>query len=89
MLDVDTFLTALYVIVDYLCHSQDSERRRPGPPASLCRSEVITSLSSPAGRDSPAKGTSTATPRPICEGHSLPFRTVPNSTASCASMPTL
>src|SRR5215210_7909601 len=42
MLDVDTFLTALYVIVDDLCHSRDSEQRRPGPPASLCRSEVIT-----------------------------------------------
>ena len=42
MLDVDTFLTALYVIVDDLCHSRASEQRRPGPPASLCQSEVIT-----------------------------------------------
>ena len=42
MLDVDTFLTALYVIVDDLCQSRLSERRRPGPRASLCRSEVIT-----------------------------------------------
>jgi hypothetical protein len=42
MLDVDTFLTALYVIVDDLCQSRASERRRPGPRASLCRSEVIT-----------------------------------------------
>jgi hypothetical protein len=41
MLDVDTFLTALYVIVDDLCQSRASERRRPGPRASLCRSEVI------------------------------------------------
>jgi hypothetical protein len=42
MLDVDTFLTALYVIVDDLCQSQASEQRRPGPPASLCQSEVVT-----------------------------------------------
>ncbi len=42
MLDVDTFLTALYVIVDDLCQSQTSQHRRPGPPASLCQSEVIT-----------------------------------------------
>ena len=42
MLDLDTFLTALYVIVDDLCQSQNSQQRRPGPPASLCQSEVIT-----------------------------------------------
>src|SRR5215203_499247 len=41
MLDVDTFLTTLYVIVDDFCHSQ-SPRRRPGPEASLSKSEVIT-----------------------------------------------
>jgi hypothetical protein len=41
MLDVDTFLTTLYVIVDDFCHSQPP-RRRPGPQASLSRSEVIT-----------------------------------------------
>jgi hypothetical protein len=42
MLDVDTFLTALYVMVDDLCHSHRTERSRPGPDASLCCSEVIT-----------------------------------------------
>jgi hypothetical protein len=41
MLDVDTFLTTLYVIVDDFCHSY-SPRRRPGPEASLSESEVIT-----------------------------------------------
>jgi DDE family transposase len=41
MLDVDTFLTTLYVMVDDFCHSQPP-RRRPGPQASLSRSEVIT-----------------------------------------------
>jgi len=41
MLDVDTFLTTLYVIVDDFCHSQPP-KRRPGPEASLSESEVIT-----------------------------------------------
>src|SRR5919112_1486582 len=56
------------------------------PPSARARSSP--SLSSPAGPGSPAKGTSTATPRHICEERSLPCPTVPNSTASCASMPT-
>jgi hypothetical protein len=44
MLDVDTFLTALYVIVDDFCQSHRSQRRRrrPGPEASLSEGEVIT-----------------------------------------------
>ena len=42
MLDVDTFLTALYVIVDDLCQFHRTERSRPGPDPSLCDSEVIT-----------------------------------------------
>lgn len=41
MLNVDTFLTALYVMVDDFCHSQ-TPKRRPGPQASLSDSEVIT-----------------------------------------------
>ena len=41
MVDVDTFLTTLYVMVDDFCHSQPP-RSRPGPDASLCESEVIT-----------------------------------------------
>jgi hypothetical protein len=42
MLDVDTFLTALYVIVDDLCQFHRTERSRPGPDPSLCDSEVIS-----------------------------------------------
>ena len=42
MLDVDTFLTALYVMIDDLCQFHQTERSRPGPEASLCASEVIT-----------------------------------------------
>ena len=41
MLDVDTFLTALYVMVEDFCHSQPP-KRRPGPQASLSEREVIT-----------------------------------------------
>jgi hypothetical protein len=41
MVDVDTFLTTLYVMVDDFCHSQPP-KRRPGPQASLSESEVIT-----------------------------------------------
>lgn len=42
MIDIDTFLTTLYVIVDDFCKSELPEERRPGPEASLSRSEVIT-----------------------------------------------
>jgi hypothetical protein len=42
MLDVDTFLTTLYVIVDDFCQSHRPRQRRPGPEASLSEGEVIT-----------------------------------------------
>jgi hypothetical protein len=43
MVDVDTFLTTLYVIVDDFCQSHlPKERHRPGPNASLSSSEVVT-----------------------------------------------
>jgi len=41
MVDVDTFLTTLYVMVDDFCQSH-SPTKKPGPQASLCASEVIT-----------------------------------------------
>jgi hypothetical protein len=41
MVDVDTFLTTLYVTVDEFCHSHPP-RRRPGSQASLSESEIIT-----------------------------------------------
>ncbi len=41
MLDVDTFLTILYVITDDFCQSHPP-KRHPGPNASLSGSEVIT-----------------------------------------------
>jgi Transposase DDE domain len=42
MLDVDTFLTALYVMVDDFCHSRPRKERPCGPDASLSPSEVVT-----------------------------------------------
>lgn len=41
MLDVDTFLTTLYVIADDFCQSRPT-KKKPGPQASLSDSEVIT-----------------------------------------------
>jgi len=41
MVDVDTFLTTLYVIADDFCHSHPP-KGKPGPHPSLCESEVIT-----------------------------------------------
>jgi hypothetical protein len=43
MMDLDTFLTTLYVMIDDLCKSElPVEPKHPGPQASLSRSEVIT-----------------------------------------------
>src|SRR5215204_5614438 len=41
MLDMDTFLTILYVIADDFCHSHPP-KKRPGPQPSLSEGEVIT-----------------------------------------------
>jgi hypothetical protein len=41
VVDVDTFLTTLYVMVDDFCHSRP-QKQHPGPDASLSPSEVIT-----------------------------------------------
>ena len=43
MMDQDTFLTTLYVMIDDFCQSQGfAEKHRPGPAASLSCSEVVT-----------------------------------------------
>ncbi len=42
MLDVDTFLTTLYVTVDDFRQSHPLKEQRPGPDASLSPSEVVT-----------------------------------------------
>lgn len=43
MIDVDTFITILYVMIDDFCQQKLAvEPKRPGPKASLSRSEVVT-----------------------------------------------
>jgi hypothetical protein len=42
MVDIDTFLTRLYVMVDDFCKAQLPPEHRPGPGASLSRAEVLT-----------------------------------------------
>jgi hypothetical protein len=42
MMDIDTFLTTLYVMADDFCNYQLLPERVPGPRGSLSRSEVIT-----------------------------------------------
>jgi hypothetical protein len=66
MLDVDTFLTILYVMVDDLYHYR-RPKRRPAPEAALSESKLITlGSSSLVGDASPARGTSIVTPEPSC-----------------------
>ena len=42
MVDTDTFLTTLYVMVNNFCKSELPPEVRPGPQASLSRDEVVT-----------------------------------------------
>jgi len=42
MIDTDTFVTVLYVLADDFCKANLPPDIRPGPDASLSRSEVIT-----------------------------------------------
>lgn len=43
MMDLETFITTLYVMVDDFCQSKpETEKPRPGPQTSLSRSEVVT-----------------------------------------------
>src|ERR671914_2048207 len=42
MVDVDTFLTTLYVMVDDFCKTSLPPEPHPGPQAALSRSEVVT-----------------------------------------------
>src|SRR5262249_62331135 len=42
MVDVDTFLTTLYVMVDDFCKTSLPPATHPGPEAALSRSETVT-----------------------------------------------
>ena|ERR671915_1557548 len=83
MLDVDTFLTALYVITDDFCQSH-RPKKRPGPESSLSESEVLTlAIFARFCRFSPARGTSTVTLRATSEALSRRCPSVRSSTAAC------
>ena len=82
MVDVDTFLTALYVMVDDFCYSH-RPKGQPGPEPSLSESEVVTLAIFASGLGLAARGTSTATPQAISARHSLPCLIALSSTAAC------
>ena len=42
MVDVDTFLTTLYVMMDDFCKASLPTEAHPGPQAALSRREVLT-----------------------------------------------
>ena len=42
MVDVDTFLTTLYVMADDFCKTSLPPEAHPGPQTTLSRSEVVT-----------------------------------------------
>jgi hypothetical protein len=42
MVDIDTFIATMYVMIDTFCQAQMPPEVRPGPRASLTRSEVLT-----------------------------------------------
>jgi hypothetical protein len=87
MVDVDTFLTILYVMVDDFCQTQPP-KKRPGPEASLCQSEVITlAIFARWGRFNSERDFYRSTPMVICEEPSLHYcQAVLSSTVSCASI---
>jgi len=88
MLDVDTFLTTLYLIVDNFCQSLvPGERLAAGPEASLSSSEVVTlAIFARSGLASQANGISTATLKRICGKPSLLCPIARSSTARCATV---
>src|SRR5919106_2441275 len=66
--------------------SPNRDAPAPRPPSPRVR--LLSWLSSPAGLDSPASETSTATPRDISEAPSPPCPTARSSTGSCAPVQT-
>jgi hypothetical protein len=80
---VDTFLTALYVMVDNLCHTLTQKQRHPGPSASLSPTEVVTLAIFARWVASVVSETSTATQTPTCATLFQPCPIARNSTAVC------
>jgi hypothetical protein len=84
MVDVDTFLSTLYVMVEDFCQSH-SPTKKPGPQASLCASEVITlAIFARWGRFSSERDFYRYASRCLCNAYSPPCQIARNSTARCA-----
>jgi len=87
VIDVDTFLTALYVMVDNFCQSlTQKERPRPGPDASLILARLLHSPSSPAGAASLVSGISTVTQTPTAQRLSNPAQPLAIQPVGAASV---
>ncbi len=87
MVDVDTFLTTLYVITDDFCQGFTHPRGGLAPMPPFVKGRSLPWPSSPGGLDSLANGTSTALLAATLERHSPPCPTAPSSIGWCASMP--
>jgi hypothetical protein len=81
----DTFLTALYVMVDDFCHSRPQKEQLPGPDASLSPSEVVTlAIFSRWSRFSSEQDFYRYAKRAICKTLSPPCPTARSSIGWCA-----
>jgi hypothetical protein len=87
MVDVDTFLTILYVMVEDFCQTR-APKKRPAPEASLWQSEVITlAMFARWSRFNSERDFYRYADGLICEEHSLHCQAAPSSTvSSCASI---
>jgi hypothetical protein len=83
MVDVDTFLTTLYVMIDDFCQSHPP-KRRPGPKASLSESEVATlAIFARWDRFGSERDSYPAMQGAVCGRPSLPCQIARNSTGWC------
>src|SRR5215207_8796594 len=88
MVDVDTLLTTLYVMVDDFCHSHlptSPTAKKPGPKPRCVQARSSPWPSSLGGDASVASGTSTATQGPACAMLFPPCQIAHSATASCAA----
>jgi hypothetical protein len=84
MVDVDTFLTILYVMVDDFCQSRPQTEQHPGPDASLSPSEVLTlAIFARWARFGSERDFYPAMQTPACEMPFPPCPIVRNSTVVC------
>ena len=83
MLDLETFLTTLYVMVDDFCQSPIHKNGALAHRLPSLIARWLPLPSSLVGAVSPASGTSTAMPQASCEMLSPPCLIAPSSIAPC------